>query len=166
MSKKLGLLITLFLVTVAASREAATSIFSTDRTENRPQRIEEISCPNAIESFRQTVSWYRGQNSVLIEAPQACGSKRGNAFELTNVTVTFRSKNGIVTRFAAQNGTLHVRKNQLLLTDLKPTDKRACWGALPLLLLNLKSGELRSPGMRTLLNTKTPLSCPVKNGNV
>ena len=117
-------------------------------------------CHVRFEKFRKSVSWYNGQNRLLIEADSACEHKLGNLLELENVTLTLFSKDTLLAKIRTPDASYSIKNDELLIGKNEDVLKaHSCLKSSELLDIRLRLGELRTPGMKTMLNSVKTLSC-------
>jgi hypothetical protein len=123
------------------------------------QSVSEMRCPNKIGDFKNSVAWYSGHNRVTVEATEACGTKFGESYELTNVTLDVRSGDRVVTHVHADSGTFFPKSHEVLVGKTDQSNSKACVAGFDVMTIDLVSGELRTPGFRTFLNTSEAIQC-------
>jgi hypothetical protein len=121
--------------------------------------ISREECPNKIEQFRNSVNWYRGKNRITVEAKTACGSKLGDAYELSDVKIEIRSGDRLITQAHSAFGEFWMKSNEILIGKSDQQNKKACVSKFDLMKVDLKSGEMRTPGMQAFLNSTGLIPC-------
>jgi len=117
-------------------------------------------CPGSFSEFQHSVSWYKGSNRVRIQAAEACGSKQG-ILKLRDVLVTVSSGSKTLTEVTAKEAIFSKKLNQLLITSAvtRPGPHPYCLTPSSIFTIDLLSGELRSSGMRVVLNSFEAPDC-------
>jgi hypothetical protein len=155
-SFRLVISFSLALVLGGVMLAGVTSLFQ------EPQKEFDISreaCPNKIENFKNSVNWYLGKNRITVMAKTACSSKYGDAYELSDVNIEVRSGNRLLARGHSNSGEYWFKSNQVLIGKSDQANNQACIHNFDLIQVNLKTGELRTPGMQAFLNSKNLLRC-------
>jgi hypothetical protein len=120
-------------------------------------------CPNKIENYKNSVNWYRGPNRITVSARTACGSKYGDEYDLTDVTIEIRSGHRLITQVHASDGTFWPGRNEMLIgksDSAKVADKNgACVPDFNVMQIDLRTGEMKTPGMQVVLNSEDEVKC-------
>jgi hypothetical protein len=127
--------------------------------------IAREQCPNEIENYRNSVNWYRGPNRITVRAKTACGSKYGDEYELSDVTIEIRSGLRLITQVHAKDGTVWPARHEMLIGKSDPAKdfRKTCVPEFDLMQIDLKTGEMKTPGMQAVLNSKDEVKCSLKN---
>jgi hypothetical protein len=118
-----------------------------------------VECPFEYGNFRQSMMWRAGGKKLLVEADRACGSKFGHSYELKNVTVTIYAGKKRLTRLKSPSGTFETVRNSFVIGRFHEVDGHSCIGDSELMDIQLRSGEVRAPGLRFFLNANDELPC-------
>jgi hypothetical protein len=136
------------------------------RFQERSEAVADIAreiCPNKIENYRNSVNWYRGPNRITVSAKTACGSKYGDEYELSDVTVEIRSGHHVITQAHASNGAFWPGRRTMLIgksdAAADAVKNKSCVSSFNLMQIDLKNGEMKTPGMRAVLNSKDEVRC-------
>jgi hypothetical protein len=123
--------------------------------------ISREECPNKIENYKNSVNWYRGPNRITVKAKTACGSKYGEEYDLSDVTIEIRSGRQVITQAHAGDGTFWPGKNEMLIgkSDQSKNFKESCVPDFAVMQIDLKTGEMRTPGMQAFLNSASEVKC-------
>lgn len=121
--------------------------------------IAQERCPNKIEDFKNSVTWYRGKNRITFHAKEACGTKLGDAYDLTDVTLDVRSGDRVITQIHSDTGAFFIKSHEVLVGKTDQANPKGCLVGFDVMTVDLISGELRTPGYRTFLNTVGPVQC-------
>lgn len=132
----------------------------TTRASAPPPTVQDSArlsaCPVRFDGFRDALTWYSGPNRVLIEARSGCTTRMGSLLTLEGVKVTFQknhSKSGVL--YAAE-GQLSLRKGLLQIAAADARQSEGFLRGVSRLVLDLRTGELRAPGMRMRLGGPNP----------
>lgn len=129
-----------------------------------PLPPELAECPTQIGKFRQADVWYRGRNRLLLEAESACGSPYGDTMDLKSVRLSIVSGDRTYAVLRSPIGTYDRAGHQLLLGPTQKETDEGCLRGVPALLVNLRSGELRAPGVKLALGSPAELpACSGRN---
>ena len=153
-----SLLLSLILWMAAAPRAVAT-LFSNGGSEFPSLSSLVGSCPTKVEKFRNSVTWVGSANRILIEADSACGSKAGNLLSLENVRLTIQGAGKTYASLVSISGAYSSRQHEFLLGKTSSVTDQGCLRGVDVLVVDLKTGELRTPGRRIFLKAKRPLHC-------
>jgi hypothetical protein len=135
-----------------------TTLFSELATQEVD--IARESCPNQIENYRNAVNWYQGPNRITVTAKSACGSKYGDEYELSDVTIEIRSGNLLIAQAHSNDGAFWPARHEMLIGKSDAaTGAAACIPEFDLMQIDLKTGEMKTPGMQAVFNSKEAVNC-------
>jgi hypothetical protein len=120
---------------------------------------EQPECRFQFDQFQKTVSYRNGGNRLRIVADQACGWKHGRIYDLENVRLTLGTGEKDLVSIHAGKGTFVFRKNQLLISGALATDSSSCLRRADQMIVDLDTGEVRTPGLRLFMNGARPIAC-------
>lgn len=102
-------------------------------------------CAVQVHDYRQKISLYQEGFQVEVRADEACSLRVSQPLDLKGVRLTIESAQGRIARLESPTGWYSPHYNRVFLSQVQGPTELGQIGLVSSLLLDLNTGELRSP---------------------